>query len=40
VLATAAGKIAYCIGYGVLNRGCDINGNPYPWDGFISATVR
>ncbi|HEW1227612.1 TPA: argininosuccinate lyase, partial [Streptococcus pneumoniae] len=26
--------------YGVLNRGCDINGNPYPWDGFISATVR
>ncbi|VOJ59044.1 Membrane protein [Streptococcus pneumoniae] len=36
----AAGKIAYCIGYGVLNRGCDINGNPYPWDGFISATVR
>ncbi|CKL51596.1 hypothetical protein [Streptococcus pneumoniae] len=40
VLATAAEKIAYCIGYGVLNRGCDINGNPYPWDGFISATVR
>ncbi|HEX0326228.1 TPA: argininosuccinate lyase, partial [Streptococcus pneumoniae] len=23
-----------------LNRGCDISGNPYPWDGFISATVR
>ncbi|HGY9778521.1 TPA: argininosuccinate lyase, partial [Streptococcus pneumoniae] len=21
-------------------RGCDISGNPYPWDGFISATVR
>ncbi|MDS5402726.1 argininosuccinate lyase, partial [Streptococcus pneumoniae] len=40
VLATAAGKIAYCIGYGALNRGCDISGNPYPWDGFISATVR
>ncbi|HGR1406661.1 TPA: argininosuccinate lyase [Streptococcus pneumoniae] len=40
VLATAAGKIAYCIGYGALNRGCDINGNPYPRDGFISATVR
>lgn len=40
VLAGAAGRIAYCIGYGVLNRGCDINGNPYPWDGFISATVR
>ncbi|SND79412.1 argininosuccinate lyase [Streptococcus pneumoniae] len=40
VLATAAGEIAYYIGYGVLNRGCDINGNPYPWDGFISATVR
>ncbi|HGR8374404.1 TPA: argininosuccinate lyase, partial [Streptococcus pneumoniae] len=40
VLAGAAGRIAYCIGYGALNRGCDINGNPYPWDGFISATVR
>ncbi|TVX35217.1 argininosuccinate lyase, partial [Streptococcus pneumoniae] len=25
---------------GTLNRGCDISGNPYPWDGFISATVR
>ncbi|MDS5167318.1 argininosuccinate lyase [Streptococcus pneumoniae] len=40
VLATAAGKIAYCIGYGALNRGCDISGNPYPWSGFISVTVR
>ncbi|CIR33225.1 Uncharacterised protein [Streptococcus pneumoniae] len=40
VLAGAAGRIAYCIGYGALNRGCDISGNPYPWDGFISATVR
>ncbi|HGK1955481.1 TPA: argininosuccinate lyase [Streptococcus pneumoniae] len=39
-ICAAAGKIAYCIGYGALNRGCDINGNPYPWDGFISATVR
>lgn len=39
-LAGAAGRIAYCIGYGALNRGCDISGNPYPWDGFISATVR
>lgn len=26
--------------YSALNRGCDISGNPYPWDGFISATVR
>lgn len=40
LIGAAAGKIAYYIGYGVLNRGCDINGNPYPWDGFISATVR
>lgn len=40
VLAGAAGRIAYCIGYGTLNRDCDISGNPYPWDGFISATVR
>lgn len=40
VLTSAVSRIAYCIGYGAMNRGCDINGNPYPWDGFISATVR
>lgn len=40
VLAHAISRIAWCIGYGALNRGCDIGGNPYPWDGFISATVR
>lgn len=40
VVSGAIGKIAYCIGYGALNRGCDINASPYPWDAFISATVR
>lgn len=40
VLAHAIGRIAWCIGYGALNRGCDIGGNPYPWDGFISTSVR
>ncbi|WP_155970978.1 argininosuccinate lyase [Streptococcus ruminantium] len=40
VLAGAISRVAYCIGYGAINRGCDITGNPYPWDGFISATVR
>lgn len=40
VIIKAAARIAYCIGYGALKRGCDINGSPYPWDAFISATVR
>ncbi len=39
VLATSRENSLYCIGQCSLNRGCDISGNPYPWDGFISATV-
>ena len=40
VVSGAIGRVAYCIGYGALKRGCDIKVSPYPWETFISATVR
>lgn len=40
VLAGAIGRVAWCIGYGALNKGADIKASPYPWEAFISASVR
>lgn len=39
-VAEKVGQIAYCIGYGALNNGCDISLCPYPCELFISGTVR
>lgn len=40
VASSVIGRVAYCIGYGALNKGCDIKASPYPWEGFVSTTVR
>lgn len=39
-LAGAIGRVAWCIGYGALNKGVDIKASLYPWEAFISASVR
>ncbi len=39
-IAGVIGRRVYYIRDSSLNEGYDISGNFYPWDGFISETVR